>query len=65
MFCGYNAKLDPPSRPSHTSLQSHFFQPPAEFVVPSFHMVVCEGAFNFVVALNVEWISPVEPETSN
>ena len=28
--------------------------------MPSFRMVVCEGVLNFVVALNVEWISPVE-----
>jgi len=28
-------------------------------------MVVCEGVLNFVVALNVEWISPVEPVTWN
>ena len=29
--------------------------------MPSFYMVVCVGVLNFVVALNVEWISPVEP----
>ena len=48
-------------------LYNPIFQPPAEFVVPSFHMVVCEGALNFVVhvALNVEWISPVDPVTYN
>ena len=28
-------------------------------------MVVCESALNFVVTLNVEWISPVEPVTLN
>jgi len=28
-------------------------------------MVLCEGVLNFVVALNVDWLSPVEPVTLN
>ena len=66
MFCSYNAKLDPPSRPCHTCLQSNFSSQQLSLLChPSTCMAVCEGALNFVVALNVEWISPVEPLTSN